>query len=123
MLGCMLCCAAMLCCPQCLHVCLSSLSACVYLRYLCVYVRVYLSLHQAEAGEVRRMLEEASAQVAQQAEELTKLGSDSDEKAAELKSAQAQLSTAIASLDTANADLAEQTELISSLKVENTGEK
>lgn len=69
------------------------------------------------------MLEEASAQVAQQAEELTKLGSDSDEKAAELKSAQAQLSTAIASLDTANADLAEQTELISSLKVENTGEK
>jgi Tfp pilus assembly protein FimV len=68
------------------------------------------------------MLEEASAQVAQQAEALTKLGSDSDEKAAELKSAQAQLSTAIASLDTANADLAEQTELISSLKVENTGE-
>jgi hypothetical protein len=68
------------------------------------------------------MLEEASAQVAQQAEALTKLGSNSDEKAAELKSAQAQLSTAIASLDTANADLAEQTELISSLKVENTGE-
>jgi peptidoglycan hydrolase CwlO-like protein len=67
------------------------------------------------------MLEEASAQVAQQAEALSKLGSESDGKAAELKDAQAKLSTAIASLDSANADLAEQTELISSLKVENTG--
>lgn len=76
---------------------------------------------QAEAGEVRRMLEEASAQVAQQAEALEKAGSESEGKAAELASAQKQLSSAIASLDSANANLAEQTELISSLKVENTG--
>jgi len=68
------------------------------------------------------MLEEASSQVAQQAEALTKLGSDAEEKSAELATAQAQLSTAIASLDSTNANLAEQTELISTLNVENTGE-
>jgi hypothetical protein len=67
------------------------------------------------------MLEEASAQVAQQAEALDKLGSDADSRAAELEKAQAQLSTALASLDTSKLNLDESTELISSLKVENTG--
>jgi Tfp pilus assembly protein FimV len=67
------------------------------------------------------MLEEASAQVTQQAEALDKLGSDADSRAAELEKAQAQLSTALASLDTSKANLEESTELISSLKVENTG--
>lgn len=68
------------------------------------------------------MLEEASSQVTQQAEALEKLGADAEERAAELATAQAQLSTAIASLDSTNANLADQTELISTLKVENTGE-
>lgn len=67
------------------------------------------------------MLEEASAQVAQQAEALDKLGSDSDSKAAELASAQKQLSSALASLESTKSDLSDQTELISSLNVENTG--
>ena len=80
-----------------------------------------LCVPQAEAGEVRRMLEEASSQVAQQAEALDKLGTEGEERAAELANAQAQLNTAIASLDSANANLSEQTELISTLNVENTG--
>jgi hypothetical protein len=67
------------------------------------------------------MLEEASAQVAQQAEALDKLGSDADSRAAELEKAQAQLSTTLASLDTSKVNLDESTELIGSLKVENTG--
>jgi hypothetical protein len=45
-------------------------------------------LLQAEAGEVRRMLEEASAQVAQQAAALSSMGEESDAKAAELRMAQ-----------------------------------
>lgn len=69
------------------------------------------------------MLEEASAQVAQQAEALTKLGDESDGQAAALKSAQEQLSSAIKSLDAANANVAEQSELISGLNVENSSER
>jgi Tfp pilus assembly protein FimV len=45
-------------------------------------------LLQAEAGEVRRMLEEASAQVAQQAAALSSMGEETDSKAAELAAAQ-----------------------------------
>jgi hypothetical protein len=52
-------------------------------------------LLQAEAGEVRRMLEEASAQVAQQAAALSSMGEETDAKAAELAAAQVrQTSTA-----------------------------
>jgi chromosome segregation ATPase len=71
---------------------------------------------------VRRMLEEASAQVTQQAEALSSMGSDADEKAAELASAQEQLSNAIASLDSANASVEQQTHIIQQLQMESTGD-
>jgi peptidoglycan hydrolase CwlO-like protein len=76
---------------------------------------------QAEASEVRRLLEEASAQVTAQAAELEAAGTAAEGQAAELAAAQKQLSSAIASLDAAQASTSEQSELISSLKVENTG--
>jgi chromosome segregation ATPase len=68
------------------------------------------------------MLEEASAQVTQQAEALSSMGSDADEKAAELASAQEQLSNAIASLDSANASVEQQTHIIQQLQMESTGD-
>lgn len=71
---------------------------------------------------MRRMLEEASAQVTQQAEALSSMGSDADEKAAELASAQEQLSNAIASLDSANASVEQQTQIIQQLQMESTGD-
>lgn len=76
---------------------------------------------QAEAGEVRRMLEEASAQIAQQAQALGNMGDDVEQKAAELAVTQAQLKSALTSLDNANASIAESQEIISSLKLEGSG--
>lgn len=71
---------------------------------------------------MRRMLEEASAQVAQQAQALTNLGDDAEQKAAELAVTQAQLQSALTSLDSANATIAESEEMISNLQLEGSGE-
>ena len=67
------------------------------------------------------MLEEASSQVAQQAEALTNLGEDAEQKAAELAVTQAQLQSALTNLDSANASIAESQDIISSLKIEQSG--
>lgn len=90
---------------------------------LCSLEVIFLVLMsiQAEAGEVRRMLEEASAQIAQQAQALGNMGDDVEQKAAELAVTQAQLKSALTSLDNANASIAESQEIISSLKLEGSG--
>lgn len=68
------------------------------------------------------MLEEASAQVAQQAAAISSLGEEAGARAAELARTQAQLSSALASLDSSSASIAEQQEVINSLQVEGSSE-